>query len=213
MDMIILEALDIVAAINHVSRKSGQLVTVSGPKTAKALRVVCAHWFLVERGHVTPDLRGVPAWLSYEMKIYRLGKALGLVMKKLDLWKGKGDVMDAAASIMRKRDYGRGRQSFALTIGEHGGEAYGENLAAALRDDEIGGYAVKALLEGGHGGYASEVRTFGERSDVVWVQNAAKRYVERFEANEAPAISTVTPKLSAAAARPPNARVTRFKIA
>lgn len=192
--MDILESLSIVTSIVHVSRKSGELATTSAPKAARAIRMACAHWLKEERGFVTPELHGVAPWHSFEMKIYRLGKALPLVMKKFDLWKGESEVLDACVAVMKKRELGRGRQTFVLTLGEHGGAIYGEALAGALRDDEIAGYAMRALYDGHHTGYANEVRIAAAKSDVVWVQNAAKRYLDR-EA-DAPAASTVTPKVS-----------------
>jgi len=192
--MDILEALRITGSILHVSRKSGDLATTNAAKAARAIRVACAHWAKTERREVTPELRGAAPWLAFEMKIYNLGKALPLVMKKFDLWKGESEVLDAAAAVMKKRDYGRGRQTFALALGEHGSAAYAEALGAALRDDEIAGYAMRALFDGSHAGYAADVRAAAARSDVVWVQNAAKRYTDRFD--DAPAASTVTPRLS-----------------
>lgn len=204
--MDIFEALSVIESILHVSRKSGELVTTSPAKTARAIRMTCAHWAKTELREVTPEMRGAAAWLAFEMKIYNLGKALPLVMRKLDLWKGESEVLDAVAAVMKKREYKRGRQTFILALGEHGSGAYAEALGAALRDDEVAGYAMRALFDGGHAGYGTEVRAAASKSDVVWVQNAAKRYVERFDA-DAPAASTVQPKLSASQARAPDRRV------
>jgi hypothetical protein len=178
-------SITIVSSIIHISRKSGSLPTLDPLPTARALRLVCTEWELSAKGFVTPDLKESPAWAGYEMKILELGRALDFVMRKTGVWKGKGEVLDAAADIVADVRYGRGRKSWIATLGEHGEGAYGKELAAALPDDEIGGYAIKALHQGGNGEYIAEVRAAAERGRT-WVKNAAKLYEEAFEREAAP---------------------------
>ena len=140
-----------VSAIIHISRKSGSLPTLDPTPTARALRLVCTEWELSARGFVTPDLKESPAWTGYEMKILELGRALDFVIRKTGEWRGKGDVLDAAADVISDARYGRGRKSWIATIGEHGDGAYGVELAGTLADEEMAGYAIKALLRGGNG--------------------------------------------------------------
>jgi hypothetical protein len=172
-------ARTIIDAILHVSRKSGTLPTTQPKPTADAIRAACAMWEQHARGLVTPDLKDAPAWAAYEMKILELGRALELVMRKMDLWRGKGDVLDAAADVVSCARYGRGRRSWVATLGEHGGGEYGEVLAGALTDEGIAGYAMKALLRGGNGSYVAQVLAASERG-LPWVKNAARLYQDAF---------------------------------
>jgi hypothetical protein len=174
------EVSRIIAAILHVSRKSGALHTRDAAVTANAIRVACAYWERTERRLVTPDLKEAPGWTGYEMKCFQLGRALELVMKKLDVWLGPGEVLDACAEILAEPRYGRGRQSFAATLGEHGQSAYAAPLVAALSDEAMAGYAIKALNQGQYGTYVNEVRAAGE-AGRPWVRNAALAYIAKFD--------------------------------
>jgi hypothetical protein len=170
----------IVNAILHVSRKSGALPTRDPKITACALRAACADWERHARAMVTPDLKESPAWTAYEMKTLELGRALDLVIRKMGLWRGKGEVLDAAADVIGDERYGRGRKSWIATLGEHGEGYYGGVLAAALKDDEMAGYAMKALLRAGNGEYVAQVLAAGEHGRT-WVKNTARLYAESFE--------------------------------
>ncbi len=178
-------SITIVSSIIHISRKSGSLPTLDPLPTARALRLVCTEWELSARGFVTPDLKESPAWAGYEMKILQLGRALDFVMRKTGAWHGKGEVLDAAADVVAETRYGRGRKSWIATLGDHGEGAYGKELAAQLSDDEMGGYAIKALHAGGNGEYVAEVRAAAERGRT-WVKNAARLYVDAFGSTPAP---------------------------
>jgi hypothetical protein len=169
----------IVGAILHVSRKSGRLPTSEPKPTAEAIRAACAMWEREARGLVTPDLKGAPAWAGYEMKILELGRALDLLIRKTGLWRGKGDVLDAAADVVSCSSYGRGRRSWVATLGEHGGGDYGPALAGTLGDEDMAGYAMKALLRGGNGDYVAQVLAASEHA-LPWVKNAARLYQDAF---------------------------------
>jgi hypothetical protein len=170
----------VVTAILHVSRKSGALTTRDPKTTAHALRTACAEWETNARGLVTPDLKESPGWHAYEMKTLELGRALDLVIRKFALWRGKGEVLDAVADVIAEARYGRGRKSWIATLGEHGDGHYGMQLAAALADEEMAGYAMKALMRGGNGDYVKQVLQAGEHGRT-WVKNAARIYAESFQ--------------------------------
>ena len=165
----------IVGAIIHVSRKSGSLVTRDPEITGRAVVAACMQWEATERGLVIPELKDAAPWAAFEMKILQLGRALDFVMRKLDCWKGRGPLLDAVAEVVGEPRFARGRQSFAATLGEHGQSAYGAELAALLVDEEIAGYAVKALHRSANRGYLDEVLAAAE-GGRPWVQSAARAY-------------------------------------
>jgi hypothetical protein len=167
----------IVAAIIHVSRKSGSLVTRDPALTGKAVLAACAAWEATERSIVIPELKDAPAWVSYELRILKLGRALDFVMRKLGCWKGRGPLLDATAEVAADVRFGRGRQSFAAALGEHGQGAYGTELAALLTDDLMAGHAVKALHRSANHEYLEQVLAAAQRGRP-WVQNAARAYAD-----------------------------------
>jgi hypothetical protein len=118
------------------------------------------------------------------MKIFQLGRALDLVIRKLGVWRGEGPVLDAAAEVLAEPRYGRGRQSFAAVLGEHGQSAYGPALVRMLGDEVMAGYAIKALTQGGYATFVEEVRPFSD-NPRPWVKNAARAYVTKFNARRA----------------------------
>jgi hypothetical protein len=165
----------IVSAVIHVSRKSGALVTLDPATTGEAILAACAHWEATERKLVIPGLKDAPPWSAYELKILKLGRALDFVIRKLGYWKGRGRVLDAAAQVAADVRLGRGRQSFVAALGEHGEAAYGAELAALLADDDMAGYAVKALHRAANGDYLEQVLA-AAAGGRPWVQSAARAY-------------------------------------
>ncbi len=173
----------IVAAIMHVSRKSGSLVTVDPVATSAAILAACAHWQATERKLVIPELKDAPPWVAHELRVLKLGRALDFLMRKLGYWKGRGPVLAAAAKIAADLRYGRGRQSFVAALGEHGMGAYGAEVAALLQDVEMTGYGVMALHRGANGEYLEQVLAAAQ-SGRPWVQSAARAYAASLQEAE-----------------------------
>jgi hypothetical protein len=169
----------IVGAIIHVARKSGTLVTQDPAVTGRAIVSACATWEESERALVIPELKDTAPWAAYELKILQLGRATDFVMRKLGIWKGRGHLLDAVALVTADVRFGRGRQSFVGTLGEHGEAAYGPELAALLSDEGMAGYAVKALHRSANGEYLEQVLAVPQ-GGRPWVQSAVRAYVATF---------------------------------
>jgi hypothetical protein len=167
----------IVSAVLYVSRKSGSLVTLDPIATGNAILAACDRWEATERGLVISGLKDAAPWAAFELKVLKLGRALDFVMRKLGYWKGRGPLLDAAATVAADLRFGRGRQSFVAAIGEHGQAAYGAELAALLGDEDMAGHAVKALHRGSNGEYLEQVLAAAE-GGRPWVQSAARAYAE-----------------------------------
>lgn len=169
----------IIGAIIHVARKSGSLVTRDPAVTGRAIVAACEGWEASERALVIPELKDTAPWAAYELKILQLGRAVDFVMRKLGCWRGRGPLLDAVAQVAQDVRFGRGRQSFAGTLGEHGEGAYGAELAALLPDEGMAGYAVKALHRSANGEYLEQVRAI-PTGGRPWVQSAVRAYVASF---------------------------------
>jgi hypothetical protein len=121
---------------------------------------------------------GAPDWTSGELKVWELGEALRHLMKRRK-WIGRGPLLDLAATILADKSFGKGRQTFALLLGELGKGAYGASLASSLDDPEVWGHAVKALQKAKIGAYVDEVRKVSQAADG-WVKRAAQRYLKQY---------------------------------
>ncbi len=164
---------NIVDTILHVSRKSGSLVTQDPVVTGRAVIAACLDWEATQRAFVIPQLKDAPAWAAFELKILKLGRAIDFVIRKLGCWRGRGPLLDAVAEVAADPRFGRGRQSFAAALGEHGESAYGAELAALLSDEGMAGYAMKALHRSANHEYLEQVLAAAE-GGRPWVQSAAR---------------------------------------
>jgi hypothetical protein len=122
---------------------------------------------------------GAPDWAAYELRIWELGESLRHFLKRKD-WRGQGELLDAAARVLMSRNFGKGRQTFALLLGEYGDKDYGTVLGAILDDPEVYGHAVKALRAAKIPGYAEPVRRVLSK-EQGWIRRAAKRYLKDVE--------------------------------
>ncbi len=122
---------------------------------------------------------GAPAWLEFEHKIWELGEKLRHVLKA-NRWKGKCPVLDAAVKILSCKDYRKGRQTFALLIGEFGQGNYGIHLAECLTDEEVSGHCLKAMTKAKISGFGEHVRRILDSSEG-WQRKAAEKYLTLYQ--------------------------------
>ena len=134
---------------------------------------------------------GGPVWRGYETKIWELGEVIRAILKKHKALRHRA-VTDAVSQVVGEGDFGKGRQSFALLLGDFGDESHRKVLGCALTDDEIAGHALKSILKLCLDGFESEVRQLYDRSRLGWIRSAAKRYLERGKAGPYRALRRIT---------------------
>lgn len=118
---------------------------------------------------------GAPDWLEFEHRLWQLGETLRKVIK-VKKWKGKNALLDTIAEILCDPKFGKGRQTFALLLGDFGGREYGQSLGAVLNDSEVNGHSIKALCKAKINGYRIPVQAVLD-SSKGWVRTAAKKYL------------------------------------
>ena len=143
---------------------------------AEAVIELCRYWERSFRSVEMEGQLGAPDWMGYELRIWRLGESLRLFCKKRG-WRGNGPILEAATSLIARPEYGKGRQSVALLVGEMGGVDYSAALGRAIDDPEICGHAIKALTKLRVAGFASQVAAVQAR-EAGWVRRAARKYLE-----------------------------------
>ncbi len=144
---------------------------------AQAIRILCERWRDALTSVEMQGVEGAPDWASYEMRIWDLGESLRLLMKRRKDWRGKEKLLDSVADVLSNKEYGKGRQTFALLLGDFGSGEYGDTLAAVLDDPEVAGHAVKALTKARIAGHEKAVRRLAEDA-TGWVRSAAKKYMK-----------------------------------
>lgn len=120
---------------------------------------------------------GAPDWLGFELKIWELGEQLRASVKKYASVKAHAAVIvEAATQILGEKRFGKGRQAFALLLGDIGNISCADALGTALFDTDVRGHALKSLLKLKIAGFEKEATQILQE-DVGWVRSSAKRYL------------------------------------
>lgn len=146
---------------------------------AEAILTACEYWARTLTGVGMRGEMGAPDWKAYELKIWELGESLRQFLKRKQ-WRGQGALLDAAARVTMSHEFGKGRQTFVLLLGDYGNQEYGPSLGALLDDREVYGHVVKALRAAKIRGYAAPVQQVLSR-EQGWIRRAAKRYLKDVE--------------------------------
>ena len=165
-------------AANYERISSGDLCRdLSAEDIAELIRRIVAQWYGNLKSHYMDGVDGAPDWLEYEHKIWALGEELRLLLQKRKDLRGGGPVMDTVASVLSESKFGKGRQTFALLLGQYGDGKYGDYLGQQLEDSDVLGHCVDALRKAKILGYETDVAYIAETSSG-WIKNAAKAYVK-----------------------------------
>jgi hypothetical protein len=124
-----------------------------------------------------PGQLGAADWKGFELRIWQLGESLRVFLKKKKAWHGRGPILDVVATLLLDPGLGKGRQTFALVLGEFGGHDYGSVLGRVLDDEEVRGHAVKALTKAKVAGFAAEVAAI-QAQERGWIRAAATKYLQ-----------------------------------
>ena len=153
-------------------------VSTDSPESlARSMLEACARWRAELIGISMRGVAGGPDWRAYETRIWELGEALRLFLKPKKALRTQA-VTDALSKVVVEKEFGKGRQTFALLLGEFGDESHREVLGWALKDDEIAGHALKSVQKLRLDGFGAEVRQLLDRSRLGWIRSAAKKYLE-----------------------------------
>jgi HEAT repeat protein len=76
--------------------------------------------------------------------------------------------------------YGKGRESFVMLLGQFGGQDVVDTLQKLLNDQEVQGHAVYALRLLGAPEVQDSILPFLQ-SPKTWVRNEAKKYFDKLD--------------------------------
>ncbi len=158
--------------------EAGQFSSIdSAERVALMIQSLAANWSSSLTSNYMDGVNGAHSWMEYEHKIWQMGESLRPLLKKRKKWHGKGEIMDAVAEILGDEKFGKGRQTFALLLGDFGASSYGSVLADQLASGEVQGHCLKSLRKAKIYGYDKEVKEV-YRKKSGWVKKAAKAYLE-----------------------------------
>lgn len=172
--------MNLEAASGIEKRLQGQDLSLNDQaEVAEAVEFLCKQWLSSLPSVAMRGQLGAPDWKGFELHIWNLGESLRLFLKRKRLWRGRGPLLDAVAKLVSDSRFGKGRQSFALLLGDFGKREYGDVLGRALGDKEVWGHAIKALTKAKIPGFAAEVAGV-QAQEKGWIRSAARKYLQSF---------------------------------
>jgi len=144
---------------------------------AKLIKDYCRH---CRSNHSELYMEGVddaPPWKRYEHEIWMLGESLRNFFKSRRKWRGKSILFDVIAEVLMDKNFGKGRQTFALLLGNYCRDEYANELGICLQDKEVYGHALKALTKNKIVGFSREAKRIIE-TDKGWIKRTANKYLD-----------------------------------
>jgi len=149
---------------------------------AEAITFLTDYWFENFKNLGMKGVESAPDWSSFELKIWELGELLRLFLRKKKNWRGKNIILDAVENILKEKKYGKGRQTFALLLGDFGQGEYGESLGKVLDQADVYGHAIESLIKAKKGNFIEEIKKISE-IEKGWIRKSAKKYLKQFSPN------------------------------
>jgi hypothetical protein len=129
----------------------------------------------------TVEFRGEQIiWRDYESLVWALGESFRRVLLRVRSYRCSKRVFAPIRSLCLDKQFGKGRESFTMLLGQYGGSAQVATLIRLLGDPEICGHAVYALRVLGAAEAAGSVRPF-LGSPKSWVKKEAVKFFQKIE--------------------------------
>ena len=122
-------------------------------------------------------------WFRYESLIWALGEAFRQILKAHKALRRRAMLFERVQAVCLNNDYGKGRESFTMLLGQYGGSATVPTLIALLRDAEVCGHAVYALRLLGACVAIEHVKPFLQHPKT-WIRTEARKFFAKCERHE-----------------------------
>ncbi len=123
-------------------------------------------------------------WNQLEYKAWTLGEVIRQTLVKNPKLKASPVVLESILEVVECRGLRRGRQSFLLSLSFAGAAHFAPRIAPFLKDNDVSGHALNALIRMRAIGYAAEVVPLLDAKHT-WVRKLANQYLERYPVSTA----------------------------
>jgi hypothetical protein len=138
---------------------------------------LCQYW-VVDKTENASGLFSERTWFGYEYKIWNLGEKIRrILLKRKDLRKAEV-VHDLVKAIILDKKYGKGREPFALILGEFKIILSLDDLRKAINDEEIQGHILKSLIKLKIKGFENEAEKISIEKKG-WIAKTARDYLNK----------------------------------
>lgn len=138
---------------------------------------LCEYWFDNNKENEESEFSFV-SWYSFEYDIWRLGEDLRLLLKKKKSFKKSILIQNTIIDILKNDKYGKGRQTFALLIGELKCDLMKDDIKMLLNDKDVYGHLIISLRKLKIKGFEEKMKTI-INSEKGWIKSEAKKYLDK----------------------------------
>lgn len=163
-----------------LQRINGCDSTLNESEVIETVRSLCAHWLRTAKHVEMKGVDGAPDWTAYEGKIWELGESVRQCLIKRKPWRSWVAFFDVVSEIVADRQYGKGRESWVLLLGDFSAAAYRDLLVRLLDDPDVTSHAITALRHGKVDDAIEEVRAVLGRTKSSRTRSSAKKYLSQF---------------------------------
>lgn len=137
---------------------------------------LCKYWFVnnKEKGDSKFSFR---AWYSFEFYIWQLGENLRNIIRKKN-FKKSAQVEKAIINVLMNNTYGKGRETFALLVGEFKFHLSEKQIGILLDDNDVYGHIIISLIKLKMKGFDEKIKEI-MNSEKGWIKQEAKKYLEK----------------------------------
>lgn len=123
-----------------------------------------------------PD--GAPDWYEHEVAGWKLANWVRSYLRHEKRLRGRNKIMDVVAGYVADSRLGKGRQNFAMLLGDFAKGAYVEALVGQLEDEEVAAQIWSVLAKWRIAGFEEKARAHLDSADTRLRRNARK-YLKR----------------------------------
>jgi hypothetical protein len=137
---------------------------------------LCRYWFENNKEKANSEF-SLRVWYSFEYNIWRLGENLRNIIKKRN-FKKSARVEKTIIDVLMNNRYGKGRETFALLVGEFKFHLSDKQIEILLEDKDIYGHLINSLRKLKIKGFDEKMKSI-INSEKGWIKSEAKKYLDK----------------------------------
>lgn len=126
-----------------------------------------------------PAFKGMPKRMAYETEIWMIGEQIRQEIAKLKKNEINPLLLNEILTVINTTKYGKGRESFVMTLHYFKDNPTVESTLKTLLDDkQLYGFALKELNKSKLYNYKEKVEDILKNEKKTWIKKEAERYLK-----------------------------------
>jgi hypothetical protein len=136
----------------------------------------CDEWLEYKEVSMSgPNVKFV--WYRFEYLIWTFGEDLRTILKNKKFNKSEL-IANAVIKILNDKRYGKGRETFALLVGNFKFQLNEKDVRVLLEDEDVYGHLINSLRKLKMRGFEDRMKQI-INSEKGWIKSEAKKYLEK----------------------------------